>query len=90
MNSLKGMGTGVQPSWWSDLSSMSFPVLLLAGAEDSKFAAINREMNNELPDSRLEIISGAGHAIHVERPEIFGTIVNGFLRERIENQQSEG
>ena len=27
-------------------------------------------------------VDGCGHAIHVEHPEKFGTIVNGFLSEK--------
>lgn len=68
--SLLTMGTGVQPSWWGNLSSLHLPVLLLAGEQDAKFIAINRAMDEHLPVSHLHIVENAGHAIHVEQPNI--------------------
>ncbi len=78
-SSLQVMGTGIMPSWWKCLSTLTFPVLLLAGEWDHKFVVINREMNECLPNSKIEVIPEAGHAIHVEQSEIFGTIVEDFI-----------
>jgi 2-succinyl-6-hydroxy-2,4-cyclohexadiene-1-carboxylate synthase len=78
-NSLRGVGTGAQPSLWDDLPSLDLPVLLLAGALDEKYAAIARQMAAVLPHARLTIVPGAGHAIHVERPEAFDAAVAEFL-----------
>lgn len=77
--SLEGMGTGTQPSWWQSLVELNFPVLLLAGEEDNKFVTINRRMAALLPEAELYLFSKAGHCLHVEQPENFGTIVYGFL-----------
>lgn len=78
-SSLTGMGTGIQPSWWQNLVELNFPVLLLAGEEDKKFVTINRRMAALLPEAELFTFSKAGHCLHVEQPENFGTIVYGFL-----------
>ncbi|TRM13016.1 2-succinyl-6-hydroxy-2,4-cyclohexadiene-1-carboxylate synthase [Lentibacillus cibarius] len=78
--SLMTMGTGVQPSWWGGLSSLRLPVLLLVGEEDAKFITINRAMEAYIPASDLHVVENAGHAIHVEQPNIFGKIVKGFLQ----------
>jgi 2-succinyl-6-hydroxy-2,4-cyclohexadiene-1-carboxylate synthase len=77
--SLRGMGTGVQPSLWGHLGEVDRPVLLLAGELDAKFAAINNRMTGAMPTARFEMIPGAGHAIHLERPEVFIQIVGDFL-----------
>ncbi|HHY72588.1 MAG TPA: 2-succinyl-6-hydroxy-2,4-cyclohexadiene-1-carboxylate synthase [Bacillus bacterium] len=77
--SLRGMGTGVQPSWWDKLSEVRKPVLLLAGELDEKFCHINQEMHKRLPNSKIFIINDAGHAIHVEQRELFGKIVRDYL-----------
>lgn len=77
--SLRFMGTGKQPSWWGALSDLKMPVLLLAGAFDSKFIEINKAMACHIPSSELVIAENAGHAIHVEQPAFFGRIVSGFL-----------
>jgi 2-succinyl-6-hydroxy-2,4-cyclohexadiene-1-carboxylate synthase len=78
-NSLLGMGTGSQPSWWDKLTDLNMPVLLLAGELDEKFCTIAKSMQLLFKNSDLEIISEAGHAIHVEKPLKFGKIVSVFL-----------
>lgn len=78
--SLRRMGTGVQPSLWGRLGELTMPVLLLAGEEDEKFVAIARQMAERIPHARLEIVPGAGHTVHLERSEFFCQEVIGFVR----------
>ncbi|MFY0762619.1 2-succinyl-6-hydroxy-2,4-cyclohexadiene-1-carboxylate synthase [Metabacillus dongyingensis] len=78
-NSLLGMGTGSQKSLWDSLDSLEIPVLLLSGELDEKFCGIAKEMKDLLPLSTFIKIIGAGHAVHVEQPQIFGRIVNEFI-----------
>ncbi|MEZ4647131.1 MAG: 2-succinyl-6-hydroxy-2,4-cyclohexadiene-1-carboxylate synthase [Chloroflexota bacterium] len=78
-NSLRGMGTGAQPSLWPSLADLSLPVLLLVGELDEKFVSINRRMHNLLLNSQLEIIAGAGHTVHEERPYRFQQHIHNFL-----------
>ncbi|MCR2821762.1 2-succinyl-6-hydroxy-2,4-cyclohexadiene-1-carboxylate synthase [Lederbergia panacisoli] len=80
VNSLKGMGTGVQPSWWDDLNKIEIPALLLCGEKDPKFCSISKEMKLLMAKSELIEVDGVGHAIHVEDPRKFGTMVREFLR----------
>lgn len=84
-NSLNGMGTGVQPSWWDELAHLEMPVLLITGNLDQKFCRIAEEMSKILPNAKWKTTEDAGHAIHVEKPELFGTIVSGFLSQTGEN-----
>jgi 2-succinyl-6-hydroxy-2,4-cyclohexadiene-1-carboxylate synthase len=79
VNSLLGMGTGFQPSWWDKLNELTCEVLLLTGAEDRKFCDIAEKMMQVLKNSSWVVIDDSGHAIHVEEPEKFGTIVSDFL-----------
>ncbi len=78
-NSLRGMGTGVQPSLWGRLSELALPTLLLCGELDTKFAAINAEMHALMPRSELVTFPGAGHTLHAEQPERFRAEVLRFL-----------
>ncbi|MCM3599125.1 2-succinyl-6-hydroxy-2,4-cyclohexadiene-1-carboxylate synthase [Robertmurraya korlensis] len=78
-NSLIGMGTGSQPSYWENLKQYAGEVLLLTGSVDKKFVIIAEKMSKRLKYSQWVNIDGCGHAIHVEQPEKFGTIVSGFL-----------
>jgi 2-succinyl-6-hydroxy-2,4-cyclohexadiene-1-carboxylate synthase len=78
-NSLIGMGTGAQPSWWNVLPNIKVPVLILCGELDKKFCDIAKSMHQHLSNSVVNEINDAGHAIHVEQTRIFGKIVNEFL-----------
>jgi 2-succinyl-6-hydroxy-2,4-cyclohexadiene-1-carboxylate synthase len=62
------------------LSALQLPTLLLAGELDSKFVTINQQMAAQIPNARLEIIEGAGHTTHLERPSAFQQSVLNFLR----------
>jgi len=77
--SLRGMGTGAMKPLHSQLPGLDLPVLLVVGDEDAKFAAIAREMVAALPSGRLEVLSGAGHAAHLEQPGAFARAALGFF-----------
>lgn len=79
-NSLRGMGTGAQPSLWPELANLTIPTQLIVGELDKKFVATNREMQTLLPDARLTVVPGAGHAVHLEKSEIFRQLVLEFLK----------
>lgn len=78
-NSLRGLGTGAQPSLWERLPEVQAPVLLIAGALDEKFTAIGRQMASRLPAAQLALVPDAGHAVHLEQPEAFRALVTHFL-----------
>lgn len=78
-NSLRGMGTGAQTSLWPYLGKLSLPVTLITGELDEKFCEIAEEMQALLPNAQHVIVNNIGHAIHVENPEQFATIVKGAL-----------
>ncbi|MBS8265342.1 2-succinyl-6-hydroxy-2,4-cyclohexadiene-1-carboxylate synthase [Mesobacillus boroniphilus] len=78
-NSLRGMGTGAQPSWWDKLTDFEFETLLITGGLDKKFCEIADDMASKLPNAKHLSIIDCGHAIHVEEREKFGTIVSEFL-----------
>lgn len=79
-NSLRGMGTGVQPSLWEQLTTLSVPTLLLAGELDQKFKGIATQMATCLPKATVVIVPAAGHTIHLERPQAFQEHVLTFLQ----------
>ncbi|MEH7224197.1 2-succinyl-6-hydroxy-2,4-cyclohexadiene-1-carboxylate synthase [Bacillus sp. JJ1566] len=78
-NSLRGMGTGAQPSYWDRLNELIFPTLLLCGELDQKFCQIAEEMSSSIQKAKVEKIVDAGHAIHVEQPHFFGKIISEFV-----------
>ena len=78
-SSLRGLGTGRQPSFWDDLAHVDRPVLLVTGEADAKFTGIAERMEARLPDARHRVIPGAGHTVHFEAPDAWLEEVAGFL-----------
>lgn len=77
--SLRGMGTGSQPSYWERLTELQMPVLLIAGALDEKYAALAQAMAAQLPRAQLARIEQAGHNVHLEAPQAFSDAIADFL-----------
>ncbi|MBZ0294463.1 MAG: 2-succinyl-6-hydroxy-2,4-cyclohexadiene-1-carboxylate synthase [Anaerolineae bacterium] len=77
-NSLRGMGTGVQPPLWDKLSSLNMFVHLVAGQLDTKFLQLNHGMLTLLPHAFLDIVPDAGHAVHLERSHTFEEFILNF------------
>ncbi|MCH7322491.1 2-succinyl-6-hydroxy-2,4-cyclohexadiene-1-carboxylate synthase [Solibacillus sp. MA9] len=78
-NSLRGMGTGVMPNLWDDLATLPIAVTLFTGELDEKFVALNQKMQNSLIHAKHLTIPEVGHAIHVENPLKFATIVEEMI-----------
>ncbi len=78
---LRGLGTGTQPGFRDDLGGVDVPVLLLTGALDRKFTRLAGEMAEALPEGRAVAVPGAGHAVHLERPERWVREVASFLED---------
>ncbi len=75
---LKGLSLGKQPPMWNELCDFPHPMLFLCGDEDKKY----KELYEKIPLSsmrRVVNVLGAGHALHLEKPEEFIKIVIPFL-----------
>ncbi len=78
-SSLRNCGTGTQRFLGDELAKLTMPVLLIAGANDEKFAGEALEMGLSFPDAHVALIPDAGHAAHLEQPEAVARIVLEFL-----------
>ena len=74
---LRGLGTGALPPLWDRLGELRMPVTLIAGERDTKFSAVAREMAALIPIATVTIVSGAGHAVHLERPDAIIEVLLG-------------
>jgi pimeloyl-ACP methyl ester carboxylesterase len=54
---------------WERLGELTLPVTLVVGERDAKFRALGERMTARLPDARLVVVPGAGHAVQLEAPE---------------------
>jgi 2-succinyl-6-hydroxy-2,4-cyclohexadiene-1-carboxylate synthase len=67
--SLRGMGTGAMVPVWDRLGELTMPAIVLCGEHDAKFRALGERLAAALPDARLVVVPGAGHAVHLEAPD---------------------
>lgn len=65
---LRGIGTGAMAPLWDRLAELEMPAVVLAGEHDAKYVALGGRLAAALPAGRLEIVSGAGHALPLEAP----------------------
>lgn len=85
--SLRGMGTGKQPSYWGELANFFFPVLLITGELDVKFENIANEMIKYLPYATHQSIKQAGHAVYLEQPTTFLSELNHWLESNLKEEE---
>ncbi|CAA9438289.1 2-succinyl-6-hydroxy-2,4-cyclohexadiene-1-carboxylate synthase [uncultured Rubrobacteraceae bacterium] len=77
--SLRGMGTGSQPSLWGELEGLGVPALAVAGGLDGKYAGISSRMAGINPRIGSAVIDGAGHAVHAEAPAEYVALLGRFV-----------
>ena len=85
--SLRGLGAGQQEPVIARMDEIRIPVLLLTGALDDKYCDLARRMATALPCARTEVVPDGGHAVHLERPQVFAGAVRGFLEECLQRER---
>jgi 2-succinyl-6-hydroxy-2,4-cyclohexadiene-1-carboxylate synthase len=80
---LRATGQGALEPLWDRLPGITVPVLAIAGELDEKYAATAERMAAELPRGEVAIVPGAGHAAHLEEPELVAELVGDFLDEHL-------
>jgi 2-succinyl-6-hydroxy-2,4-cyclohexadiene-1-carboxylate synthase len=77
---IRELSPGAQVPLWNSLSTLSAPVLLIAGAEDEKYVHIIHKMAEAIPLAQKQVVSEAGHNVHAEQPEVYIGLLREFLR----------
>jgi 2-succinyl-6-hydroxy-2,4-cyclohexadiene-1-carboxylate synthase len=84
-SSLRLAGTGSQEPLWARLAELrerSLPVLLIAGDLDTKYRDQAYRMASAIgPSARVLIVSGAGHACHLEQPRVVSAAISAMADE---------
>jgi 2-succinyl-6-hydroxy-2,4-cyclohexadiene-1-carboxylate synthase len=70
-SSLRRAGQGAVAPMWDRLHEVRAPVLVVAGERDPRYTALGERLVAALPDASLAVVAGAGHAVHLERPDAF-------------------
>lgn len=76
---LRNFSPGSLPSMWGQLANLAVPLLFIAGQRDEAYRGVAREVGDTVDKSRVAVVSGAGHAVHLEQPEVFAALVLDFL-----------
>ena len=77
--SLRGMGTGSQPSLWGELERLDVPTLAVAGGLDGKYAGISSRMASLSPWIESVVAPEAGHTVHAEIPAVYISLLDRFM-----------
>ncbi|MDQ6696683.1 MAG: alpha/beta hydrolase [Actinomycetota bacterium] len=63
------------------LRSLTMPVLVVVGEQDTPFLAASKRMAEAIPGAQLEIVPDAGHSPQFEAPEAWWKVVSDFFGE---------
>jgi L-proline amide hydrolase len=63
------------------LGEIRVPTLVVSGEHDEATPAINRTVSGAIPGARSKILPGCSHMAHVEDPEGYVRLLNGFFSE---------
>lgn len=77
--SLRGMGTGSQPSLWGELERLAVPALSVAGVLDEKYAGISSRMAGLSAWMESVAVPEAGHNVHEEVLAAYISLLVRFL-----------
>jgi 3-oxoadipate enol-lactonase len=77
---------GAEAVWLADqrerVCAIDVPTLIICGDQDKPTPpALSEELHAMIPNSRLEIIAGAGHLTNLEKPAEFNALLDEFLSE---------
>ncbi len=75
---VRELSPGRMPSLWGSLPLVG-PALLLAGEEDAHYAGLIPRMASLISKAEFQIITDAGHNLHVEEPGLFLSVISAFL-----------
>ena len=78
-NALRGGGQGAMTPFQHRLGEVRAPTLVVVGSLDPVGRQRAAAVAGGIPGARLEVVEGAGHTPHLERPAAFRRLVSAFL-----------
>ncbi|MDZ4753878.1 MAG: alpha/beta fold hydrolase [Phycisphaerae bacterium] len=82
---LRDASPGRNRSLWSELRRMATTpsvtnrLSFAVGSLDAKYLDLSREVTERVPALRVDVIDGAGHAVHLERPAALAARIDALL-----------
>lgn len=81
-SSLRNAGTGAMVPLWGRLGELDAPLLCVTGERDTRFGALADDLvdgAHRARSARHSVVSGSGHAVHLEHPEAVGSLLLGAV-----------
>jgi pimeloyl-ACP methyl ester carboxylesterase len=75
----RGMLTQRDETVIESLPAITVPTLVLVGSQDTPFLGAANYMATKIPDAKLVVIDGAGHASNADAPDDFNARTSEFL-----------
>ena len=79
-SSLRNAGLGAMEPLWSVLSELEPRTLFVCGEQDERHRSIAQDMAKSIPNGRVAIVPGCGHAANFEEPSTFAALFLDWLR----------
>ena len=76
---LRGLGQGSFAPVWDRLAEVSAPTLVLSGERDAAYTEIGKRLAAALSDGKHTVVVNAGHAVHLEQPQVACAAVRSLL-----------
>ncbi len=73
---LRDASPGRSPSMWDDLPVFAQRLALAVGSLDAKYLDLARIARERVPGLPIVVVEGAGHAVHLERPESLADLID--------------
>ena len=84
-NSLIGFGAGTLPPIHEELKDLRMPFTIITGSLDKAYTDMWHTLIGQLPAARSVIIDGAGHRVHLDRPDAYIQHIQHFLHQTENN-----
>ena len=78
-NNLIGFGAGTLMPVHNELSTLDIPLAVITGSLDSAYTSMWEESMTTMPSARHIVVQGAGHRVHLDRPDAYIQHINHFL-----------
>ncbi|MFM2152762.1 MAG: 2-succinyl-5-enolpyruvyl-6-hydroxy-3-cyclohexene-carboxylic-acid synthase [Pseudomonadota bacterium] len=76
---MRGLSVGRMPPLWDELADLQAGTVVLCGAQDVDYVRLGRRLAETLPDARLRVVEGSGHALLLEAPEAVGRELRALM-----------
>jgi 2-succinyl-6-hydroxy-2,4-cyclohexadiene-1-carboxylate synthase len=76
---LRTAGQGALAPVWHELRTLELPLLAIAGARDDGYSAAAKRIARVAPNGRAAIVEEAGHAAHLQQPDVVAGLITEFL-----------